>query len=148
MPVSGRKPKPEGQKLNPNPLSHDWIQVLDVPYHGRRPKLPPKTAQATRDWWENVTTLPHCVVWHRGDWQFALDTARIHAKFVGGDTSRAPELRLRERAMGTTSDALRDLRIRYVQPYVQPQAEPASEPDSAPPSDLTDLDAERRKRFG
>lgn len=58
--------------------------------------------------------MPHCALWRATDWQFALDTAFVHAHFIAGEMSRAAELRLRERAMGTTEDARRDLRIRYV----------------------------------
>jgi len=77
----------------------------------------------TRAWWKDVTTLPHCALWQAGDWRFALDTARIHAAFVGGDLGRAQELRVRERVMGTTLEARRDLRIRYV--VVEAEVEPA-----------------------
>lgn len=113
MPVTGRKPKAEDQRRNRVKPVHDWTAVLDVPYEGERPTLP-RVPKATRDWWDAVTTLPHCALWRAGEWQFALATARIHAQFIGGEFHRAAELRQRERAMGTTADALRDLRIRYV----------------------------------
>jgi hypothetical protein len=60
--------------------------------------------------------MPHCVLWTETDWQFALDTALIAAAFHMGDTKQAVELRQREKVMGTTLDARRDLRIRYTEP--------------------------------
>ena len=57
--------------------------------------------------------MPHCSLWSRADWQFALDTAEVHARFVAG--AGATELRIREKLLGVTLDARRDLRIRYVQ---------------------------------
>jgi hypothetical protein len=96
--------------------------------------MPPET----RHWWNRVTRLPHCAAWHEGDWAFALDTARVHAAFIAGDMARAAELRLRERQMGTTTDALRDLRIRYV------EAETEARDETAP---AVDLQEERRRRL-
>jgi hypothetical protein len=59
--------------------------------------------------------MPHAVLWTEADWQFALDTAEVAAAFHDGDVKQAVELRQRERIMGTTLDARRDLRIRYVE---------------------------------
>jgi hypothetical protein len=58
--------------------------------------------------------MPHCVLWYPSDWQFALDTAMVHASAAHGSVSAMGELRQREKIMGTTVDARRDLRIRYV----------------------------------
>lgn len=113
MAVVGRKPKPEDQRRNKVQPRHDWLDVLDEPYNGTKPALTIRR-KATVAWWEAVSSMPHCIIWTPTDWQFALDTARIHSAFVGGDLARAGELRLRENQMGTTFDALRDLRIRYV----------------------------------
>lgn len=69
---------------------------------------------ATRRWWTAVSRLPHCRLWTDGDWQFAQDTARLVAEFHAGNLSLSKEIRMREAVMGTTRDARRDLRIRYV----------------------------------
>lgn len=135
MPVKGAKPKPSGSTVHRNQPVHDWTEVVDVPYDGDRPSLPKGTPAATRRWWEAVSSMPHCVLWSPTEWQFALDTARVHAAFVGGDLVRAAELRIREAQMGTTRDALRDLRIRYV-----------DEPSSEESSDVSDIDEARRRR--
>jgi hypothetical protein len=60
--------------------------------------------------------MPHASLWTEADWQFALDTAEVAAAFHDGDTKMAVELRQREKILGTTLDARRDLRIRYVEP--------------------------------
>ena len=121
MPVSGAKPnegRPVRHRVKP---VHQWVEVEDKPFRGRRP-LPPAQPdgrpwpEATRQWWRVISRMPHCRLWGPGDWQFALDTALLAAAFHGGDIKQAVELRQREKVMGTTFDARRDLRIRYVEP--------------------------------
>ena len=121
MPVAGRKPKPEGQRRHRVLPVHDWTEIEDKPFEDAAPlpryqpsgMLWPK---ATRKWWGTVSTMPHCCLWDPSDWQFALDTAVIAAAFHNGDLRHANELRQREKIMGLTVDARRDLRIRYIQP--------------------------------
>lgn len=114
MPATGRKPKPEDQRRNKSRPVHDWIEVLDTPYEGPVPavgRLPTRT----KTWWTAITSMPHCVIWDASDWQFAVDTAHVHASWVReGKSGDAVELRQREKILGTTWDARRDLRIRYV----------------------------------
>jgi hypothetical protein len=76
--------------------------------------IPAEWPEETLRWWDVVSHMPHCVLWTDADWRFAVDTALITATFHSGDVRVAAELRHRERIMGTTADALRDLRIRYV----------------------------------
>lgn len=76
---------------------------------------PARWPAATRRWWHAISRLPHCVLWTDADWQFAADTANLVAAFHCGDHRHAQEIRRRERIMGTTADARRDLRIRYVE---------------------------------
>lgn len=144
MPAPGAKPK-DGPKVTRVQPTHDWTEVPDAPYAGPRPALPKVVRKgwgwtaATRRWWEVVTTMPHCALWKDGDWQFALDTARIHANFIAGHAPSAQELRVREKIMGTTADARRDLRIRYV------PVEPAAVSEN--PGVVSDFEAERRRRI-
>jgi len=118
MPVTGRKPKP-GPKRNRVRLAHDWTEVEDRPYKGG-PKLPAHRPDgqdwpaATRQWWKVVSTMAHCVLWAPSDWQFALDTAFVAAALHDGNQRQAAELRQREKVLGTTADARRDLRILLV----------------------------------
>lgn len=126
MAVAGRKPKPEGQRRNRVAPTHEWTEVENRPYAGPRPKLPRREGgwpARTKRWWETISTMPHCKLWTDADWEFALDTAESHARFMQGEHG-GTELRIREKRMGTTLDTRRDLRIRYVDPEPE-QAEPA-----------------------
>jgi hypothetical protein len=121
MPAAGRKPN-EGQPVRHRvkPV-HEWVEVERKKFRGGPlfPKAQPTGLpwpEATRRWWQVIHRMPHCVLWDEGDWQFALDTAVVAARFHGGDPNAAVELRQREKVMGTTMDARRDLRIRYVEP--------------------------------
>lgn len=111
--VTGRKPKEDGQKVNRVKPTHEWVEVPDVVYSGARPACPVRR-KATIEWWADVTTMPHCILWTASDWRFAIDTARLHSAYSSGKLALAGELRIREAMMGTTDKARRDLRIRYV----------------------------------
>lgn len=119
MPVTGRKPKPDGLKRNRVAPTHDWTEVVDVPFEGA-PAMPGKRPDgrpwpaATRRWWQVIGAMPHCVLWSPADWEFALTTALVVAAVHEGELKLATELRNRERVLGTTADFRRDLRIRYV----------------------------------
>jgi hypothetical protein len=113
--VSGRKPKPvHRHSVQP---AYDWIDVEDREFSGA-PELPSdrKWSAATRDWWTAISTMPHCVLWRRSDWRFAIETAYVCEVFHAGDMRQAQELRRREAIMGTTPGARLGLRIRYVEP--------------------------------
>lgn len=58
--------------------------------------------------------MPHCVLWSDSDWDFAIDSLEVAARFYDGNDKAAGELRQREKYIGTTLDYRRDLRIRYV----------------------------------
>jgi len=120
MPVTGRKPGP-GPRRNRSQPVHGWAEIADVPFT-TGPKLPAKRPDGkpwrppTRAWWRAISSMPHCVLWEPSDWQYAVDTAYVAAAFHDGNQRAAAELRQREKIMGTTVDARRDLRIRYVDP--------------------------------
>ncbi len=106
-------------------LSADWIDVLDVPYTGPSSDLPllakrRKWTDLTVQWWEQVRTMPHCVLWSPTDWHFAVETALMKDQFwrdyAEGEmkSTAATEIRRREGVLGTTAEARRQLRIRYV----------------------------------
>jgi hypothetical protein len=119
--VTGRKPKPLGQAVNRHAPTHDWTEVPNVSYK-KGPKLPARRANGrlwppqARAVWKAWSSMPHCVLWADGDWQFALLTIELVALVYDGDTKYATEVRNRERVLGTTVDYRRDLRIRYVEP--------------------------------
>lgn len=121
MPITGRKPKPQGQAVTRHKPVHDWTEVIDTPFHGGH-RLPPKMPNGkpwptqTMRWWRVISTMPHCILWSDSDWFFAEHTARLVALFDAGMVTVAKEVRDRERVMGTTVDYRRDLRIRYIDP--------------------------------
>lgn len=128
MAVSGAKPsnRPVVHRVKP---THDWQEFPNVAYTGPRPELPTSRTvlkdgepveypleKRTRQWWDAVSKMPHCVVWQDSDWAFAVETAMVHAVAAHGNISAMAELRMREKVLGTTLDARRDLRIRYIEP--------------------------------
>jgi hypothetical protein len=128
MPIPGPAPRDPAARRRANSPTVNWTEVPKVPFAGG-PKLParrPAWPSATRRWWSAVSSMPHAVLWCDSDWQFALDTARIVAAFHAGSYRLAAEVRLREAIMGTTVDARRNLRIRYVDPPVEDEGGAAS----------------------
>ena len=132
MAVAGAKPsnRPVVHRVKP---THEWQEFTNVPFVGDKPELPVSRTvlkdgepveypleKRTRDWWNAVSCMPHCVAWQDSDWVFAVETAMVHAVAVHGSMPAMAELRMREKVMGTTMDARRDLRIRYVEPEVVP----------------------------
>lgn len=128
MTMPGRKPNE--RSVNKTPSKIEWTEIQNIPYDGPVPELPltrtyinPKgeiqevpIENRTRYWWEAISKMPHCILWQPSDWQFALDTAMVHASASHGSVTAMGELRQREKIMGTTVDARRDLRIRYIDP--------------------------------
>ncbi|GAA2178532.1 hypothetical protein GCM10009785_01470 [Brooklawnia cerclae] len=57
------------------------------------PELPPEVAwpERTRDWWKQLTTDPPKDI----DWEYATETALVHADVWAGNLDRLPELRKR-----------------------------------------------------
>ena len=97
----------------------DWVEVVNRPFEDG-PPLPARQRSGrpwpawTRRWWRAISRMPHCVLWTAAEWRYALDTAMVAAAFHSGDLKQAKELRQREAVLGTTLDARRQLRIRYV----------------------------------
>lgn len=133
MAITGPRPKPQTERRTRHEPVHEWTEVDRVPYDGAVPALPRRYRTTergklvrvewptrTRAWWTVLAAMPHCRLWTEADWQFALDTAEVHARFIEG--GNGTELRIREKLLGTTLDARRDLRIRYVEPRPGPAA--------------------------
>jgi hypothetical protein len=139
--MRGALPKPPDQRVSRyRPIG--WVDVPNVKYTGEKPDLPDDVPQLTREWWDVISSMPHCILWHPSEWQLALDTALLHAAFVKGDLARAAELRKWEHALGVTMDARRAQRIRYVDPLPE-EPEPEIEESSPQVSDFAE--ARRRK---
>lgn len=144
MAMAGRKPADRPTVTRHKPTI-EWTDVPNVPYSGPRPELPKSRMVMTPrgelqefpletrtfEWWAAISTMPHCILWTPSDWQFCVDTALVHAEACHGKAAAMSELRQREKIMGTTVDARRDLRIRYVDPE-------AENTEIAPVASLTD----------
>ena len=91
MAMPGRKPSDRPTVTRHKP-THDWTEILNVPYSGDHPELPLSRTllkgdepieipieNRTRDWWIALCKMPHCVLWQDSDWAFALDTAMVQA---------------------------------------------------------------------
>ncbi|HLF76642.1 MAG TPA: hypothetical protein VJB57_04055 [Dehalococcoidia bacterium] len=134
-------PKPKEQKVSRTRMVHDWQVVDNVPFEDAPPLSGVgRVPAATRAWWADVSTMPHCVLWRPSDWSFARDTARVHAGFMRGVRGMAAELRAREKIMGTTREAREGMRIRYL----DPAGEAPAAPEEGPP---VNFDDERRRRL-
>ncbi|ORV25530.1 hypothetical protein AWB98_18050 [Mycolicibacterium conceptionense] len=94
----------------------------NVPFTGGRrlPKARPdgqQWNQRTRQKWRAWSTMPHCVLWHPSDWEFALTAAVVADEFYRtGKATYAAELRHWERVMAVTMDDRRSQRILYIDP--------------------------------
>lgn len=136
MALPGAMPKEDRTQVVTRHKPSEWDEYDDVPFD-LAPPLRPRAAErdvvgaapdlysptwppATLGWWRAVSQMPHAKDWTATDWQFAMDTAEVHARTMeawkgyGGT-----ELRQREQQMGTTFEARRKLRIRYVKPKPQ-----------------------------
>jgi hypothetical protein len=124
MAFTGVPPKAYKHGKNPNA---DWTDVADVPYEGPSPSLPPKCGrrkwhEPVSVWWDQVRRMPHCVLWGPTDWTYAIETCYMKQQLwidYSQDelkSTLATEIRRREDQMGTTVEARRKLRIRYVDP--------------------------------
>lgn len=103
----------------------EWTEVANRPFEGASPDLPKLPNRAryhpmVTTWWEMVRHMPHCERWTPTDWQYAVETALLKHFFwtdaAAGEVkiTAATEIRRREDNMGTTEEARRKLRIRYV----------------------------------
>jgi hypothetical protein len=132
MPVTGAKPKADRSQVRHriDPV-HEWTEVVEEPFLGA-PKLRPRSAgglsvmevgaanstdwpAATLGWWRAISRMPHAKLWDEAAWEFAMDSAEIHARTMEAWRGYSgAEIRAREKVMGTLPDYRRDLRIRYV----------------------------------
>lgn len=69
----------------------------------------------TREWWRMWAESPLSADFTQTDWDFLMDTARIHAAYWLGDLKLAAELRLRVAKFGATPEDRARLRITFAQ---------------------------------
>lgn len=145
---AGRKPKEDRSQVRHRIAVLDFDDIPNVPFDG--PRLPTRWRtvdgaevraawpKATLRWWEKIRRMPHAKRWTDTDWEHAFMTAELHARISEGRGSFV-ELRSRERRMGTTEDARRDMRIRYVEPSAATKRE--DEQPVKPSSNVIPFDA-------
>lgn len=119
MAIRGTAPQENKTGRYQNVIGAGWTDVRDTPYTGPYPSCPwGRDDPYLSKWWDTVKTMPHCVLWTESDWQYAIDTALMKARFYDGEkepnAAVLTELRRREEAMGMTYDSRLKLRIRYV----------------------------------
>lgn len=126
--MAARGPAPTARTAGRSDVA-EWIEVEDKPFIKGRERACPisEPEHATELWWDAIREMPHAVLWTETDWIFAADTAVLKDRFYDGsmtDTAMA-EMRRREDQMGTTVEARRKIRVRYVSPRVVPATAPA-----------------------
>lgn len=122
------------------PVVRDWLEIEEIPYTGEKPDLPTSRgvivrakdeadsveflplSEMTEEWWDAVSSMPHCCLWGPSDWAFAIATALVADSVFYGDMKSAGELRMREAKMWTTADSRRANKVRYVEPKPQSEA--------------------------
>lgn len=70
---------------------------------------------ATERWWQMWRDSPLSAEFTASDWSFLADTALLHARLWMGQTTVAPELRLRVAKFGATPEDRARLRITFAQ---------------------------------
>jgi hypothetical protein len=144
MPAPGAKPKEDRSQVVGRQRVHEFTEIPNVPFEDAPPlrkralggvsvmavgaanseDWPP----ATLEWWNDVSRMPHAKLWTPSDWRYVMDTAEVHARTMEGWKGYAGgELRQREKLLGMTMDARRDLRIKYVPP---PTEDPSGDHDA------------------
>ncbi|MBF9135303.1 hypothetical protein I0C86_41365 [Plantactinospora sp. S1510] len=155
MAYSGRPPK---DNKHGRGYTVDWNDVPAVDYTGPSPDLPEypefEWNFRVREWWEMVRRMPHCALWSEMDWDFALVTAFMWQdwwrNYFSDETvhaNKSTEIRRREDQIGTTAEARRKLRIRYVEPAELAKSEPEATP-AAGGAKVTNIQSRRNRLAG
>src|SRR5690242_2542000 len=113
MPGIGPRPKDPSKRArtNADPIPTTVLRPFEP---CRQPPLPKGTwPKQTRDWWKVWGESAQAEMFTATDWAFLLDTAVLHAKLWSGETSSAPELRLRVAKFGATIEDRARLRIQF-----------------------------------
>lgn len=148
MALPGRMPK--DVKLGRG-LTAEWTEIPNTPYSGPSLDLPELEGGWYREveqWWEITRAMPHCVLWSQMDWQYALYTAYMWQDWWKNFHSertvfanKSTEIRRREDQMGTTMEARRKLRIRYVD--AEPVEDEKPEAPTGTGAKVTDIKSRR-----
>lgn len=137
MPITGRKPNPDRSQVVTRHKPQEFTEIENIPFEGA-PPLRARAAggisvmtagaenstdwpKATREWWQDISRMPHAALWGDAEWRFAMDCAEVHARTMEGWRGYAGSQMLSiAKQLGQTADYRRDLRIRYVEPKNAP----------------------------
>lgn len=122
---AGVPPKPPERRARRNKERHTTIGVGSPGLMLRwesigQPRLPKQPGggpwpEATKRWWANWGRAPQAEHLGHTDWDFLLDTAIIHARFVSGEVGLAAELRQRVAKFGATPEDRLRLRFQFAE---------------------------------
>lgn len=117
--MAGRGFAPSGHRSRESDLRRDEARVTEVFADGEThgPELPDADwPRWTRRWWETWRRSPQASTFTDTDWDFLLETALLHAAYVGGNLTVAAELRLRVAKFGATPEDRMRLRLSIAEP--------------------------------
>lgn len=127
MPGRGPAPKPVAKRARRNaepshmkvieaaPTSQPELPDFDVPAPDTGEMGSFAWPARTREWWRMWADSPLSADFTQTDWDFLMDTARIHAAYWLGELKLAAELRLRVAKFGATPEDRARLRISFAQ---------------------------------
>ena len=154
--MAHRGPAPKANKVG-HSANADWTEVPDKPFDGPSPDLPDlgdgrSWHKEVQEWYETARRMPHCILWRDSDWNYAIETAYLRNEYwddfghSGVRVTLAVEIRRRDDQLGTTSEARRKLRLRYVDPALLADDDDDQPGNGGQPGTVTDLTS-RRKRL-
>lgn len=123
--VAGKGFAPSGQRSRESDQRRDEALITEVAADGelRGPDLPDGDWPSwTRHWWATWRRSAQAATFTTTDWDFLLETALLHAAYVGGQLAYAAELRLRVAKYGATPEDRMRLRLSITEPDAKPAA--------------------------
>lgn len=143
-----RKPAGERARRNADPAAEvtvtpdDELRGPDLPDdlwdHALDQRL--RWPSMTQRWWLNWRRSPQAQAFTSTDWDFLVETALLHSRFVNGDAGVASELRLRVAKFGATPEDRLRLRMAITPPPPATTASPKSD-------EVAEKREDRRKRL-
>jgi hypothetical protein len=112
----GRAPKPVEERRNTSaPRRGEWLEISAPTVSA--PALPegewhPRAAGSWGLWWSD----PAATQWTDGQYSEVVELLALTHEFWMGNTTRAPEMRMRAEALGLTAKGKQDRRWRVVAP--------------------------------
>jgi hypothetical protein len=137
MPMKGPAPKMERSRPNDTARREAEFSTVVNDDLVRGPELPESVVwhPMTVRWWDTWRRSAQAKTFSETDWDFLLDTARLHSELWAGQLGVAPELRLRVSKFGASPEDRMRLRLK-----IDEDAQKAVEPEQS-------LSADRKARL-